>query len=381
MKVLYIIDTINSSGAERSLTQIATNFKNVQPVFVHVYKGDMLKKTLEENGIKVYSLNIESKYGFQLAESRITEIIQSEKPDLMHSTLFRSDMIARRLKKKFPQIPLVGSFVNNSYTPLRYKNQSLLMKLKLWMAYQMDKRSSKLVDYFISNSETIKMEEGDALKVDKNKVKVIPRGRDIRKYQNLEIEKLDELKDELNLAGKQVLLNVSRLIPRKAQLDIIRAMPEVLKNFPNSILLIAGHGVCENQLNSEISKLDLENNVKLLGRRLDIPYLLELADIFIYPSYAEGLPGALIEAMMAGKIIISSDIGENLECIDEQSAIIYRKGNIAELEENIKKVLSNYSKFEFLGKNAKKQSFEKFDINTVASTYEEFYRSILNGKR
>ncbi|SOC80326.1 Glycosyltransferase involved in cell wall bisynthesis [Salinimicrobium sediminis] len=378
MKVLYIIDTINSSGAERSLTQIAINLKKVKPVFVHIYKGDMLREALEKKGVKVYSLNIEKKYGFKLAESNISKIILAEKPDLIHSTLFRSDMVARRLKKKFPEIPLIGSFVNNSYTPLRYKNQNLLMKLKLWIAYQMDKKSSKLVDFYISNSETIRREEGNALDVEQEKIKVIPRGRDIRKYENLDPVRLQKIKKELGLDNKQVLLNVSRLIPRKAQLDLIRAMPEVLDTFPNSILLIAGHGVCENQLKWEISKLSLEENVKLLGRRLDIPYLLEICDLFLYPSYAEGLPGALIEAMMSGKTIICSDIGENLECVNEESAIIFKKGNINELQEKMKMVLADGPEFKYMGENARRQAYRKFDIAMVVNQYEEFYETVMN---
>lgn len=377
-KVLFIIDTIQGSGAERSLVEIAKHFKVYTPVFVHIYKGDMLKPELESSGISVYSLNIEKKYGFKDAVEDITLIYNQEKPDLVHSTLYRSDIVARKLKSKFPHIPLIGSFVNNSYTRLRYKNQSFIMKAKLWLAYKIDKQSAKKVDFFISNSETIKKSEGDALAIPRSKIEVIYRGRDISRYNNLDETKIKDIKNSLGLDTNNVLINVSRLIQRKAQLDIINALPAVLKEFPDTVLLIAGHGEYKSILEKRTVELNLENHVKLLGRRMDVPELLELSKIFVYPSYAEGLPGALIEAMMAGKLIIASDIGENLECVNKNSALIFKKGRVDELAIKIVYALKNSSKLQCIGENAKIQAQEKFEIQNIADKYEALYDEVRN---
>ncbi|WP_405198349.1 glycosyltransferase family 4 protein [Christiangramia sp. LLG6405-1] len=375
-KVIFVIDTLQGSGAERSLVQIARHFKTYTPVFVHIYKGDMLKPQLNNDGIKVYSLNVESKYGFKSAENQLIQIYNEEEPDLVHSTLYRADMVARRLKKKFPKVPLIGSFVNNSYTPLRYKDQSLLMKIKLWLAFQMDKKTAKLVDFFISNSETIKQSEGDSLGVDPSKIEVIYRGRDFNQYNNLDSSVIDTIRKTLKVDGKNVLINVSRLIQRKAQLDIINAMPDVIQQFPDTILLIAGHGAYRDILNKRAIDLNIERHIKLLGSRGDIPELLSLSQLFIYPSYAEGLPGALIEGMMAGKLIIASDIGENLECVNEESALIFKKGDVGELSDKIIFALKNFETLKYLGKNAQKQAQQKFDIQSIADQYENLYDKI-----
>ena len=372
-KVLFILDTLQGSGAERSLVQIARHFTTYTPVFVHIYKGDMLKPQLNKDGIKVYSLNIEDKYGFEDAVNLIIPIVREEKPDIVHSTLYRADIIARRLKKKFQEIPLIGSFVNNSYTPLRYRNQSLIMKIKLWIAYQIDKQTAKSVDFYISNSETIKKAEGGALNVPPEKIEVIYRGRDFSEYNNVEKSKLNSLRDSLELEGKNVLINVSRLIYRKAQLDIINAIPTVIMKFPSTVLLIAGHGEYKDILENRIAELKIQNHVKLLGSRTDIPELLNVSDIFVYPSYAEGLPGALIEAMLTGKLIIASDIGENLECVNEESAMIFEKGEIDQLSQKIIYGIQNYSNLKNLRENAQKQATQKFEIQNIADKYEDVY--------
>src|SRR5690554_6011644 len=102
-KVLYIIDTLQVAGAERSLVEIALNFNDIIPIFVHLYKGNMLQPLLEKNEIKVYSLNITEKYGIRKAIKELKEIYKKESPDIIHSTLYRADMVARKMKKIYPE--------------------------------------------------------------------------------------------------------------------------------------------------------------------------------------------------------------------------------------------------------------------------------------
>ncbi len=377
MKILFVIDTINGSGAERSLVEISQHFKKYTAVFVHLYKGDQLKPNLEESGIKVYSLNIPGPRNFSKAAKELEKIYKNEQPDIIHSTLFRSDAVTRKLKSRY-DIPLVSSFVNNSYNKLRFRNQPISMQLKLKLVQFYDTYTSKKVDFFISNSETIKTAKAKSTNVNLDRVKVIYRGRDVDKFAKVgKTEELLRLKRSLGITNQNVLLNVSRLIERKGQLDLVNAMPAILKQFPDTVLLIAGHGVFEEKLKSRAKELGLENNIKVLGRRPDVPQLLAIADLFVYPSYFEGLPGALIEAMLSEKIIICSDIPENMECVNDKSAITFRRGNVEDLTQNVLETLGNRQQFEPLGKEARKIAVKKFDINKVAMEYEKTYNQLL----
>jgi len=373
MKVLFVIDTINGSGAERSLVEISQHFKNYTPVFVHLYKGDQLKPNLEDAGIKVYSLNIPGSRNFSKAAKELEKIYQKEQPDIIHSTLFRSDAVTRKLKSKY-NTPLISSFVNNSYNKLRFQNQPFSMQMKLKLVQLYDTYTSRKVDYFISNSETIKASKAKSTLVDLDKVKVIYRGRDIHKFANAEqTEGLEDLKKSLGITDKRILLNVSRLIERKGQLDMVNAMPAILEKYPNTVLLIAGHGVFEEKLNNRAKELGIEDEVKVLGRRPDVPQLLAIADFFVYPSYFEGLPGALIEAMLSEKIIVCSNIPENMECVDEDSAIIFERGNVQELTKKLLEVMDNKQGYKKLGERAREIAANKFDIDQIASEYEKTY--------
>ena len=377
MKVLFLIDSLSGYGAEKSLVQIAINFKQVIPIFIHVYKGDNLKHLLLEKDITVYSLNIEGNYSYKQALHLIVPIIEKEHPEIIHATLFRSEMIARRLKLRFPYIKLVGSFVSNSYCKRRYAQLSLLSKFKLLTTQLKDRKTAGKVDYFISNSRAIMNTNRKALNIPPEKIKIIYRGRQFNK-QNISEEPLD-IKNTYSLENKIIFLNVGRLHQGKAQMDLLYAFKNATSEM-NAVLIIAGEGLMRSKLELAIKTLDLENKVFLLGYRDDIPQLLAAADYFIFPSYFEGLPGALIEAIIANTPVIASDIPENKECFPLLGALFFKSGDIADLSLKIEEAtkLNNWkqrtdSSFSY--------ALENFDIYNISREYEEFYFSILENSK
>lgn len=377
-KILYILDTFETGGAEKSLLDIACHNQSVTSVFVTIYRGNQLAKVAEQAGIKVYQLNLSAKYGFSKAVQLLKPIVEQEKPDLIHATLFRSDIISRKLKNYFA-IPLVSSLVNNSYVAERYSKLGFLGKLKLYGIQYYDALTAKKVDFFISNSETIKQTNAKVLGLDSHKIKVIFRGREFSKFQSVDQKSISELKKELGLTDEnQVFLNVSRLLDRKGQLDLIEAVAKIKPSYPNLSLLIAGEGPFRSTLEAAIKRNQLENTITLLGNRNDIPTLLRVADAFVFPTHYEGLPGALIEAMMSECTIICSDIPENKECATPDEVLFFKKGNLIDFEEKMTAVLDNPSKFSNLGKNAKEVAFQKFSIEKVVEQYDVLYHQIIN---
>lgn len=375
-KVLFLIDTLLTGGAEKSLVAIASKFTRVKPIFVHIYEGDLLGATLKANGIKVISLGVERNYNFDEAANRLLEVLKMEQPDIIHSTLFNSDIVARKVKARFPVI-LINSFVNNSYSKDRYSNSSLIDKLKLFLFQQYDKYSVSKVDLFISNSEAIKVTNAAALNVPYEKIKVIHRGRETLQFQSISSQHLDDLKREFKISDETVLLNVGRLLERKGQLDLLKAFKKLILIQPNLKLLIAGEGSFKKSLYDFIKNNDLASKVILLGNRNDINELLQLADLFIFPSWFEGLPGSLIEAMMAGTPIIASNIPENMECITFETGLIFETKNSDDLKDKILIALNDRKNMLEKAKLAKLVAIEKFDINRIVNTYEKTYSELI----
>lgn len=374
MKVVYIIDTLNGYGAEKSIVQIAIGLNKTTPVFIQLFEGDSLVKLLELNSIKVYSLNLESQSKKRL--DKIISIIDEEKPDIIHSTLFRSDMLARKLKKLFPSIILVGSFVSNSYSKNRFKQLSFVSRLKLRSTQIRDRISMVNVDYFISNSQAIKDSNIKGLGVKDEIVEVIYRGRGINNKQQNDLA-LKQKKKELGIGQKiKIFLNVGRLSKGKGQIELVKAFKNLSDKESDVILLLAGEGNLRSELTELIRALNLENHVILLGYRNDVSNLLEIADYFIFPSFFEGLSGALIEAILSKTPCIISNIPENMECFPENTSLDFKLGNIEDLSLKMEEALSlkNWNQKINL---AYEYAIQNFDINKVSEKYDLFYERII----
>lgn len=377
IKVLYLIDTLNVGGAEKSLVDIAIHNSVVESIFITIYKGDSLVNLLKQNTIEVHQLNNSFRYEFNTVVTQLLPLLDVIKPDIIHSTLFRSDIIARKVKNH-RNIPLISSFVNNTYLSERYRTLSLIGKVKLYGCQLIDKWSAKNVDLFISNSVTIMETNSKALGIKKEKVKVIYRGRSSKKFTDISDSDVQVLRTKLTIKNDiKVLLNVSRLLDRKGQMDLVNSFAEVVKEHPKTILLFAGEGAYRTTLETEIEKLGLKEKVLLLGNVDYIPVLLNMADVFVFSSHYEGLPGALLEAMFAQKIIICSDIGENKECVSENEALFFKTHDIEELTSKINLVLNNLKEYEPMAMEAKKVAITKFELATVVAQYNETYLNLL----
>ncbi|WP_169578104.1 glycosyltransferase [Salinimicrobium xinjiangense] len=352
--------------------------QHVIPVFINLYGAGNLTSKLENKGVSVYSLNIAKTYGFNEAVSQIVPIIEKEKPEIIHSTLYRADLIARKLKSIFPDIILVGSFVSNSYGLNRYRHLSTLSKLKLFSTQLKDRLTAGKVDFFLCNSNAIKKTNVKALNVDGNKVQVIYRGRCLEDF-NTSIEAQPSLLRELDWIGQKIFLNVGRLNKGKGQIDLLKAFSVINKENPNTLLVIAGEGSLRRELEKLIRELQLQKKVFLMGYREDIPSLLALADFFVFPTYFEGLPGSLVEAIISKTPAIVSDIPENRECFPGDEALFFPPGDINKLSRQMKQALE-MDDWESRTDKAATNASEKFNIQRISKDYENFYQKIFRQK-
>lgn len=138
---------------------------------------------------------------------------------------------------------------------------------------------------------------------------------------------------------------------------------------------LPGKGDKKERLEALISELKLNNKVKLLGYRSDINELLYAADIFVFPSYREGLPVALMEAMAHGMPIACSRIRGNVDLIDEgKGGVMFDPQSIDSVKDSIKVLLDAD------WKEMKKYNLEKikkFGLANVMSQIKRVYEEIL----
>lgn len=193
-------------------------------------------------------------------------------------------------------------------------------------------------------------------------------GVNVKDFQDVDIDR-DKKREELGVSPDQVLfLNVGELIDRKNQKALLQAMKKL--NNPKAMLFIAGDGEKKEKLENEIQALQLEEQVKLLGYRTDVKELLKAADCFVFPSYQEGLPGALMEAMASGLPCIASNIRGNTDALQD-SGFMFSPDDVDGLVELMKVMFDKNSRIAE-GK-ANEERVKCFDISKSIEAYKKVY--------
>ncbi|MDD5867384.1 MAG: glycosyltransferase family 4 protein [Lachnospiraceae bacterium] len=193
-------------------------------------------------------------------------------------------------------------------------------------------------------------------------------GVNIKDFQNVAIDR-DKKREELGVKTDQLLfLNVGELIDRKNQKVLLEAMKKL--NNPNIVLMIAGDGEKKEELEKNIHDLQLEKSVKLLGYRPDVKELLKAADCFVFPSYQEGLPGALMEAMAGGLPCIASNIRGNTDALQD-SGFMFSPDDVDGLAELMKVML--YKSSRIAEGKANEERVKRFDISRSIEAYKKVY--------
>lgn len=147
------------------------------------------------------------------------------------------------------------------------------------------------------------------------------------------------LRDEMGGDEGTMLVSVGRLAPEKGVADLVRAMALVRRSHPSAKLALAGTGAGLGELRELVTSLALEESVRLLGWRDDVPRLLAASDVYISGSYWEGLPMAILEAMAAGLPIVASGVGE-VPLLLEGRGVVVEAGDVDGLAEALTALLA-----------------------------------------
>ncbi|MBU4438920.1 MAG: glycosyltransferase family 4 protein [Firmicutes bacterium] len=245
---------------------------------------------------------------------------------------------------------------------------------KNWLVYySIEKWISRFTDLLI----TINKEDYERAQTFKAKsVVYIPGiGVDTGKFRDVDVDRTQK-RAELKISEDTVvLLSIGELIERKNHESALRAISKL--DSQNFVYLICGEGKLDGYLKDLAVKLGIENKVRLLGYRRDIPEICVAADIFVFPSYQEGLPVAVMEAMSAGLPIICSAIRGNTDLIkNELGGFLHQPEDVVGFAQSIEKLMSNAELRKKMG-NVNSEEAYKYDKENINTIMEALYVSLV----
>ncbi|RMF46114.1 MAG: glycosyltransferase, partial [Anaerolineae bacterium] len=235
-----------------------------------------------------------------LSPQRILALIRhfrEARYDLVQTHLDYSNILGS-IAGRVTGTPVIATLHSTSKEP-RFHNP-LRQTLETWML-RYGAQAVVAVGEQVAQAHAPRM-KGHSIDVIPNAVPEIP---------PLDAEKRAALRTRLGATPQDVvLISVGRLAAPKGYPDLLQAFAQLAPEYPQAILWVVGDGDLWDALHAQRAALGLQTRVHFLGRRSDVPDLLNAADIFVSASHWEGLPLAVLEAMMAGLPVVATAVGD-----------------------------------------------------------------------
>jgi glycosyltransferase involved in cell wall biosynthesis len=383
MKILFLDQSGKLGGAELCLLDIAKQYK--EGTLVGLFADGNFRDLLQQHQIPVEVLATQSiKVNKQ---SSILQAISSlgKLTPLINKVINRAreyDLIYANTQKALV-VGVVASFF--ARRPLVYHLHDILSQehfsqTNLRVAVTLVNRFASLV---IANSQASKiafLEAGGRPDI----IEVIYNGFESENYQIPETE-VKKLRQELDIEEKFVIGHFSRLSPWKGQHILIKALAECPQNV---IVILVGDALFGEQeyvqeLHQKVSSLGLENRIKFLGFRSDIPQLMTMCDLVVHTSTApEPFGRVIVEAMLCGKPVIAAKAGGAMELVEDGiNGFLVTPNNPRQLAEVINNCLNETTKIATIANNAKINASQRFDVKIINQQIDILLRSVLISKK
>jgi glycosyltransferase involved in cell wall biosynthesis len=377
LKILFVLEGLRHGGAERSLAEILPDLirADIKPtVAFFIRPQESLEGLLRTQGADLRFLPQQGVIRRVLALRRL---IRTERPRVIHTALFKSDVIGR-LASIGQGAVVVSSLVNMHYDRIRLQNRDI-NPLKLWIVRQIDAWTARyLTTHFHAVSEPVKKAAIKEIGLPPQRITVIERGRSGR-FSGPSVEHRARARRKLGLNDSdEVIVTVGRQEYQKGQRYLVDAMEEVAQRRRRALLLVAGsQGRQTEILEATRQRLGLNGRVQFLGHRDDVPDLLAAADLFVFPSLYEGAAGALLEAMAMGLPIVASRIPPIENAVEEGgNAMLVDRASVAPLAHAISELLADRERARAFGRRSREIFEERFTVDRCAARMVEFYRHL-----
>lgn len=297
LRVLHVVVNMNRGGAETLLMNLYRNLdrSKIQFDFLTCKKG-IFDEEIVALGGRVHRIPYITNVGHTGYMKALDKFFSSyQEYKIVHSHMDKMSGFVLRSAKK------AGILIRIAHSHNTRSEGGLAAKAYKWYA---GKSILTCATHLLACSNAaarwLFAEEANAAKILKN-------GIECDKFV-FSPEIRWQVRQELQLHQDTFVVgHVGRFAHQKNHSFLVDIFVQLIKYKPNSVLLLVGDGPLRLELEKKIRGLNLQNNIMFLGVRSDIERILQAFDVFVFPSYHEGLPVTLIEAQGAGLPCIISD--------------------------------------------------------------------------
>jgi glycosyltransferase involved in cell wall biosynthesis len=370
MRILYIINRVGCGGAEKQLhdraVELARRGHSVGVISMAPFLD--LERSLNVSRVETFTLGLEARSGLPAALKAYAGIVRRFAPDVIHSHLFWSSLLARTARllpaaMRGGRRPVLVCSSHSQSEPSRAR----------FVAYRL---TDRLGDAWVSVSrEGIAVHEA-AGAIRRGAARWMPNGVELGRFQpNAAIRQA--VRSELDVGAQFVWLALGSFhAEHKDYSTMLRAFARVPDS--GSLLLIGGEGALLGEKRELAASLGLDARVRFLGPRSDAERLLQAADAYVMSSQTEGMPNVLLQAAASGLPIVTTDVGEASAIVEDA------RGGFVVPPRDPARLAGAMSRLEAmdadarrgLGETGRAHVAEHFDFARVVDRWEDLYRDV-----
>jgi glycosyltransferase involved in cell wall biosynthesis len=367
VKVVRLITGLEIGGAELGLLESLCHFdrKRFQFVVGCLYNNGSVGRQIEGLGIRVFDMRMRS-FGDPAGLLRLWRFLRAERPDILHTHLFRANVWGRLLGRAL-RVPVIISH-EHSVTRGRIEGRR-----RTWLLSAIDAGTARCCDKIIAVSEAVKkcLVENS---IPGEKVEVVLNSIDTSVFATAAGGAA--IRGEFGLQGAALVTIVARLAAGKNHALLLEAFRLLHVRRAEARLLIVGSGPLESALRAQAESM-APGAVKFAGTRTDIPAIMAASDVVVLCSERETFGRVLVEAMASAKPVIGTAVDGIPEVIaDGQTGILVAPGDCSALAAAMETLLADRELATRMGRAGQARARELFDIRRSVERCQTMYSEL-----
>jgi glycosyltransferase involved in cell wall biosynthesis len=368
MVVVHLTSSRFFGGPERQMLGLAHGLA-CQSIFLSFAEGGNCQAFLEEARLEGFAANaLENDTPFlRAAIEELTGHLHDLAAEILCCNGYKANLLGRIAARR-ARIPVVA--VSRGWTRETWK-------VRLYEA--VDRLHLRWMDRIVCVSE------GQGVKVRRlgvpaNRVNVIRNAIRADRFDNSEPDCRERLLDYFIDPPKRLVGAVGRLSPEKGFSVLIDAARELAEHDPKIGFIVFGDGAMRRDLLHRIAVAGLMGRFILAGFRNDLDSLLPGLDALALPSFTEGLPNVVLEALAAGVPVVASSVGGTPEVVDDGiNGYLVPPGNPEELARRLDDLLASEERRRAMGRRGRQKVCEEFTFEAQARSYARVFAELTDG--
>jgi glycosyltransferase involved in cell wall biosynthesis len=368
IRAAVVIDSLKVGGAQRLVSAYAANAAahGIAPIVITLREqgSPLIQDSIRAAGIEVISLQAPSLLNWSRFR-KLEKTLKEKKVEIVHSHLVYSNILAT-LAAHRAGLPVIATL--HSVTDRGDWKSKILKRIE---SFVLGRYATRILAVGRRVADVNRERYG------RRRVDVIPNG--IPKPQFPTVRECEDLRHEIAGHGTEaILITVGRFSTAKGYEDLIEALHLLRRRQRHLKLLMVGSGSTLARIKRQIEELDLAGSVILTGEREDVHHLLASSDVYASSSHREGLPLAVLEAMMAGLPVVATSVGDLPSVVTEQTGVLVPPHRPELLADALEALLDDPKKRQAMGQAAYRRAMDEFSLEVWMKRHHDLYYEVLS---